>query len=140
MGPSAKAAGPLCLFPLPERKHQLDGNEDRYRLAESRARLEAPLARGADRFLVEAECRIEGTHHLAVAGGPVLSDDAFEIDGTLHFGAHGFCRVGGLDFLQKLWGRDAVAGAIGTTAGTSAGAGTKTRAGARSNAASCAGP
>ena len=62
----------------PKRERQLDGNENRHRLAEACTRRETPLLGRLDGFLIETEGGIKRANHLHVTDGPVRADDAFK--------------------------------------------------------------
>jgi len=78
---------------------------------------EPPFARGDDRLLIEAECRIERANHLHVADAPVRLDDAFEQDRALHLGAHRVRRVLRTFFVEHARQGHAVAGTIDAASG-----------------------
>src|SRR5687767_4084241 len=69
----------LFALPLPssvQAETQLDRNEDRDRLAQADAGPEAEQLGGLERFLVEAERRIQRAHDTSIRAHPVRRDHA----------------------------------------------------------------
>ena len=95
-------------------------HQDRHRLTHARAGREAPLSRRVDRFLIQAERRVERSDDLNVADAAVGFHDALEQHRALHLRAH---RVGGvlrLHFAKHARQRDAVARTVHAAAGPAA--------------------
>src|SRR6185436_13764243 len=124
---------------LPERERQLDGDQDRNRLAESRARRETPLLRGFDGFLIEAEDAVERSQNLHVAHRTVRPDDALEQHRALDLRAHGVGGVLRLHLAQHARDCDAVARTVRAAARSTTTARPETRSCSRANARPSAG-